>query len=141
VFVTLNHFENDLGYFPGGSDHGYLWWLSWLGHIGRTLFSTQDANGDFRPIFLQANCDTIANLLNINAAFGPLYNVVTTILTNAGLCPKQAAAIQSAYKNGELSPTATAARTARTAHAATGAGTAGGTSGVQLPVLPKLPTH
>jgi phospholipid/cholesterol/gamma-HCH transport system substrate-binding protein len=135
VFVTLNHFENDLGYFPGGDQHGYLWWLSWLGHIGRTLFSTQDANGDFRPIFLQASCDTLANLVNINGAFGSIYNVVTTILTDAQLCPKQAAAVQSDFRRGELSPTPTG----RAAHAATAAGS--GASGVTLPTLPKLPTN
>jgi phospholipid/cholesterol/gamma-HCH transport system substrate-binding protein len=132
VFVTLNHFENDLGYFPGGSDHGYLWWLSWLGHIGRTLFSTQDANGDFRPIFLQANCAMLAQLVNLSPALGPVLNVVTTILSNAQLCPKQAAAIAHDYKNGQL------ATTGRTAHSATAASNP---SGIQLPAVPKLPTH
>ncbi len=59
TFAVLNHFFNDLGYYPGGSQHGYLWWLSWLGHTGRTLFSIQDANGDFRPVFpSSASCAT-----------------------------------------------------------------------------------
>ncbi len=48
-----------LGYNPGGAQHGYLWWLAWLDHNARTLFSLQDANGDFRPLFLQASCATL----------------------------------------------------------------------------------
>jgi phospholipid/cholesterol/gamma-HCH transport system substrate-binding protein len=126
VFVTLNHFENDLGYFPGGSQHGYLWWLSWLGHIGRTLFSTQDANGDFRPIFIQASCDTIAQLVNISPDLGSVLNVVTTILSDAKLCPTQSAAIAHDAAAGLVG--------GRVAHTAAGPG------GLQIPALPKLPT-
>jgi phospholipid/cholesterol/gamma-HCH transport system substrate-binding protein len=126
VFVTLNHFENDLGYFPGGSQHGYLWWLSWLGHIGRTLFSTQDANGDFRPIFIQASCDTIAQLVNISPDLGSVLNVVTTILSDAKLCPTQSAAIAHDAAAGLVG--------GRVAHTAAGPG------GLQIPTLPKLPT-
>jgi phospholipid/cholesterol/gamma-HCH transport system substrate-binding protein len=63
VFTVLNHLFNDLGYSPGGGQHGYLWWLAWLDHNARTLFSVQDANGDFRPLFLQASCHTYQSLL------------------------------------------------------------------------------
>ena len=45
-----------LGYYPGGGQHGYLWWLAWLGHNTRTLFSIQDANGPYRPLFIQFSC-------------------------------------------------------------------------------------
>jgi phospholipid/cholesterol/gamma-HCH transport system substrate-binding protein len=86
TFDTLNHFFNDLGYYPGGSQHGYLWWLSWLGHAGRTLFSIQDANGDFRPVFIQASCATLQGLVNVNPAVGSLLNIVTTILNNVHAC-------------------------------------------------------
>ena len=48
-FVVLNHLVNMLGYSPGGGQHGYLWWLAWLGHNTRTLFSLQDANGPVPP--------------------------------------------------------------------------------------------
>ena len=59
VFVVLNHFVNMLGYSPGGGQHGYLWWLAWLGHNTRTLFSVQDANGPYRPVFIQFSCSQI----------------------------------------------------------------------------------
>ncbi len=60
----LNHFVNMLGYNPGDTEHGYLWWLAWLDHNARTLFSVQDANGDFRPLFLQASCATYTQLVD-----------------------------------------------------------------------------
>ncbi len=67
TFTVLNHFVNMLGYYPQGQDqHGYLWWLAWLGHEVRTLFGTQDANGVFRPIFLEANCASYGELLAAN---------------------------------------------------------------------------
>jgi phospholipid/cholesterol/gamma-HCH transport system substrate-binding protein len=68
VFSVLNHFVNMVGYNPGNTEHGYLWWLAWLNHNARTLFSVQDANGDYRPLFLQASCSTYAQLLNFNPA-------------------------------------------------------------------------
>ena len=46
TFGVLNRFVNMLGYNPGdptGGQHGYLWWLAWLDHNARTLFSVQDA--------------------------------------------------------------------------------------------------
>ncbi len=70
VFTVLNHFVNMAGYNPGGGQHGYLWWLAWLDHNARTLFSMQDANGDFRPLFLQASCPSYLELLQLNSAAG-----------------------------------------------------------------------
>jgi phospholipid/cholesterol/gamma-HCH transport system substrate-binding protein len=99
TFKTINDFFNVLGFNPGGSQHGYLWWLSWLAHDGRTLFSIQDAAGDFRPVFVQASCATIGGLVNLSSALSPVLNTVTSILSNAGLCPAQAAAVQAAYRN------------------------------------------
>jgi phospholipid/cholesterol/gamma-HCH transport system substrate-binding protein len=69
VFSVLNHFVNMVGYNtePAGQ-HNYLWWLAWLNHNARTLFSVQDANGVFRPLFLQASCATYAQLLHFQPA-------------------------------------------------------------------------
>jgi phospholipid/cholesterol/gamma-HCH transport system substrate-binding protein len=87
AFVVLNHLFNDLGYFPGGGQHGYLWWLAWGDHNARTVFATQDANGDYRSLFLQASC---ASLSQVVQNLGPLAAVVLNvapILSNSGLCP------------------------------------------------------
>jgi phospholipid/cholesterol/gamma-HCH transport system substrate-binding protein len=92
VFTVVNNLVNMLGFNPGNTEHGYLFWLAWLFHNGRTLFSTQDANGDYRPIFLQANCATLASIANGFPGAEALYDL-TPILSDLGLCPSQAAAI------------------------------------------------
>jgi phospholipid/cholesterol/gamma-HCH transport system substrate-binding protein len=105
TFQVLNHLGNMLGYNPGDTEHGYLWWLAWLDHNVRTLFSVQDANGDFRPLFLQASCATYTQLINSlnlasNGAGSALENQfnLTPILTTAGLCPAQSSANATDYK-------------------------------------------
>jgi phospholipid/cholesterol/gamma-HCH transport system substrate-binding protein len=92
TFDVVNNLVNMLGYNPGNAEHGYLFWLAWLFHNGRTLFSTQDANGDYRPVFVQANCATLASIANGFPGAEALFNL-TPILSNLGLCPQQAAAI------------------------------------------------
>jgi phospholipid/cholesterol/gamma-HCH transport system substrate-binding protein len=72
TFVVLNHLGNMLGYNPASPQHGYLWWLAWLNHNARTLFSIQDANGVFRPLFLEASCSTYAQLTTFQPAAGVL---------------------------------------------------------------------
>jgi phospholipid/cholesterol/gamma-HCH transport system substrate-binding protein len=68
-FAVINHLTNMLGYFPGGRQHGYLWWLAWLGHNTRTLFSIQDANGPYRPVFIQFSCKQIDLLTSATSPF------------------------------------------------------------------------
>jgi phospholipid/cholesterol/gamma-HCH transport system substrate-binding protein len=81
TFAVLNHLVNMLGYSPGGGQHGYLWWLAWLGHNTRTLFSVQDANGPYRPVFIQFSCAQVSLLTS-----GEL-SLVGTLL---GLAPLRA---------------------------------------------------
>jgi phospholipid/cholesterol/gamma-HCH transport system substrate-binding protein len=96
AFGVLNNFFNELGYNPGGNQHGYLWWLAWADHNARTVFSTQDANGDFRNLFVQASCDSLAQIAQGTPGSEAVL-AVTGILTSANTCPKQAAANQAAY--------------------------------------------
>jgi phospholipid/cholesterol/gamma-HCH transport system substrate-binding protein len=127
TFNVLNHLGNMLGYYPGGAQHGYLWWLAWLNHNARTLFSIQDANGVFRPLFLQASCATLAQIVNSVTGSEQILNL-GPILTNTGLCPKQAAADIRAYRlyqQGKLS-----GRSARSAAAG---------NNPNVPFLPTLP--
>ena len=99
-FTVLNHLLNMLSYNPGNTEHGYLFWLAWLDHNVRTLFSVQDANGDFRPLFIEANCSALASIANGFPGAEVLDNL-TPILSNLGLCPAQAAAIA---KDATLKP-------------------------------------
>ncbi|MGA8333651.1 MAG: MlaD family protein [Solirubrobacteraceae bacterium] len=142
AFGVLNNFGNMLGYNPGNTEHGYLWWLAWLDHNARTLFSVQDANGDFRPLFLQASCATLAQLANSSPLTEVLMNL-TPILTSSNLCPAQSAADQAAYaKYKEKHPaTSTASSNSGLANipALTPHAGSNGSSGSLF--LPKLPTN
>ncbi len=103
-FRVFNDLVNMLGYNPGTKMHGYLWWMAWVDHNARSLFSSQDANGDFRNLFLQTSCASAAQVLNQSPLESVILNL-TPILTNTGLCPKQAAASSAAYsltKAGKL---------------------------------------
>ncbi len=96
VFTVLNHLFNQLGYYPGGGQHGYLWWLAWGDHNARTVFSAQDANGDFRQLFLQASCASLSQVANNVPGSESVLNL-TGILTSSTICPTQAAANRTAY--------------------------------------------
>jgi phospholipid/cholesterol/gamma-HCH transport system substrate-binding protein len=99
TFNVLNHLFNILGYFPGGGQHGYLWWLAWGSHNARTLFSVQDANGDFRPLFLEASCATYGQIVqNLGPAAALALNL-TPILGDAKLCPKGGKAMDAGLQS------------------------------------------
>jgi phospholipid/cholesterol/gamma-HCH transport system substrate-binding protein len=141
TFDVVNRFANMLGYNPGDTEHGYLWWLAWLDHNARTLFSVQDANGDFRPLFLQASCATYAQLVNgfgqAAGGAGPLIENLlnlTPILTSAKLCPAQAAANATAYQSYQAKNQSLATTTSTVANTAVG-----GATRTLAPFDPKLP--
>ena len=99
TFTVLNHFVNLLGYNPGPQVHGYLWWLAWADHNARSLFENQDANGDYRNLFLQVSCATAAQIAGgLNGALEEVLLNLTPILTDAGLCPSQAKANATAFQ-------------------------------------------
>ncbi|MGI8507580.1 MAG: hypothetical protein ACR2MK_12425, partial [Solirubrobacteraceae bacterium] len=96
TFVVLNHLVNMLGYNPGdsptGGQHGYLWWLAWLDHNARTLFSIQDGNGVFRPLFLQASCASLLQIANGLTGSEGLLNldpIIGALGAGTSICPNQ----------------------------------------------------
>src|ERR1700742_2884221 len=145
TFNVVNHLGNMLGYNPGDTEHGYLWWLAWLDHNVRTLFSVQDANGDFRPLFLQASCATYAQLVDQlggsaggeGAALENLLNL-TPILTSAGVCPTQAAANQADFQKYQANKQSAAGTTSSTVSSSANA-VVGGSAKALAPFDPKLP--
>ena len=145
TFNVVNRFVNMLGYNPGDTEHGYLWWLAWLDHNARTLFSVQDANGDFRPLFLQASCATYTQLVDqVGASAGgagpeleSLLNL-TPILTTAGLCPTQAAANQADFQKYQAQKHSVGG-TASSAGSSTANAIVGGAAKALAPFDPKLP--
>ena len=103
AFNVLNHLFNDLGYHPGGGQHGYLWWLAWADHNARTVFATQDANGDFRQLFLQLSCASMAEIAqNIPGSAGILG--LSGLLSSSTTCPTQAAALRSDFSRYQQNP-------------------------------------
>lgn len=126
-FHVIHDLVNMLGYHPNSPAHGYLWWLAWVDHNARSLFSNQDANGDFRNLFIQTSCASAAQVLNNSPLEAVILNL-TPVLTDAGLCPKQAAADATAYslkQNNKLPKWALNTNT----------------GGAKVPFLSKLPTN
>ena len=58
-----------------GRDEGYLFSFAWLAHQSVSLFSSQDANGVFRPLVLGGTCNTLTSSLPISIIpLSPLYD-------------------------------------------------------------------
>ena len=71
VGEKLNKLFNMAAYNPNGAeaagtpgrDEGYLYWLGWLGHVGNSTFSSQDAHGTYRHVYVVATCNTLKSIL------------------------------------------------------------------------------
>jgi phospholipid/cholesterol/gamma-HCH transport system substrate-binding protein len=81
VLKTANYLLNTLAYNPAGDDEGYLFWVSWLNHIGPTVFSTQDAHGPIRRGALFFSCSALGLLDQLKTANPQLGTIIG--LTNA----------------------------------------------------------
>jgi phospholipid/cholesterol/gamma-HCH transport system substrate-binding protein len=91
---TANYLLNTLAYNPPGDDEGYLFWVSWLNHIGPTVFSTQDAHGPIRRGALFFSCDGLGlldALKPINPQLGTLIGL-TNAPTKSEVCASSAQA-------------------------------------------------
>lgn len=83
-----NELVNMLAYNPRGAepagaegrDEGYLYWLGWFSHNAVSLWTSQDAHGPSRRLFLTASCANLAGLAELNPA-GP---VVGGLITGYG---------------------------------------------------------
>jgi hypothetical protein len=98
TFHELNRFFNMGAYNPGGAEgltgnaqqdaarnEGYLYWVSWLGQLTDSLFSTSDANGSFRRAALGFDCATIRSTVTSNPGAGPLIGL-SNALNDTALC-------------------------------------------------------
>jgi phospholipid/cholesterol/gamma-HCH transport system substrate-binding protein len=118
TFTVLNHFFNLLSYHPGSGTQGYLYWLAWVDHNARSVFANQDANGDFRNLFLQLSCASIAQIAGgVDGQLEEAILNLTPILTAANLCPTQAAQNAAAFKRYQQGTTTSVATGAETAAA------------------------
>ena len=86
----LNRALNMLAYNPPGEEEGYLFWMSWVNHMGASIFSTQDAHGPVRRGLFMANCnalDVVDNVAQVNPALGVIISLLNPV-RNSALCPR-----------------------------------------------------
>jgi phospholipid/cholesterol/gamma-HCH transport system substrate-binding protein len=74
---TMNYFLNELGYVPGGSDQGFLFWVDWALHNINSMLSTGDANGDIARAVALQQCQIVPGEQQLEQALGTV-----------GACPK-----------------------------------------------------
>ena len=92
VAEKLNKLFNMAAYNPDGAeaagtpgrDEGYLYWLGWLAHVTNSTFSSQDAHGVYRHVYLVLTCNTAKSIL----ATSPLAPALTGLGQLTGTaCP------------------------------------------------------
>jgi phospholipid/cholesterol/gamma-HCH transport system substrate-binding protein len=92
-FKVVNKLVNTLAYNPPGDDNeGYLFWASWLNHLGPAIFSNSDAHGPIRRGLVVVGCQSIDTLKNIvlgNPQLGVLTQLLALPDANA-VCPQSA---------------------------------------------------
>jgi phospholipid/cholesterol/gamma-HCH transport system substrate-binding protein len=98
TFGILNRALNMAAYNPPGEEEGYLFWMSWVNHLGASLFSTQDAHGPIRRGLFMANCnalDVIDNVAQVNPALSVIIALLNPV-RNSELCPRPTPAARAA---------------------------------------------
>ena len=102
-FRVINRLLNTLAYNPpGDTEEGFLFWASWVNHLGPAVFATQDAHGPIRRGLVVFGCQT-AQLLDNVARGNPQLGVLVQLLETphkAGACPAPAARPTAARGNG-----------------------------------------
>ena len=94
---VLNYLFNELAYNPpGAGDEGYLFWSSWVNHLGSLVFSTQDAHGPVRRGTILVSCST-ARVLDTIIAADPRLGLITQL---SGVPASGQACAQSSQAGG-----------------------------------------
>ena len=90
---VLNYLFNELAYNPPGpEEEGYLFWASWVNHLGPAVFSNQDAQGPIRRGLVVIGCQSLQLLENVvlgNPQLGTLINLLEAP-DRLEVCPQSA---------------------------------------------------
>jgi phospholipid/cholesterol/gamma-HCH transport system substrate-binding protein len=101
-FVQLNNLFDLLGYNDNGRegpgagrnrDEGFLFQVAWVLHGAKNLFSLQDANATYRPVFIGGTCQIYRGLLENTAVIPGATDLIlfafnfVQIVNNPVLCP------------------------------------------------------
>ena len=65
-----------LAYNPPGSEEGYLFWASWAGHLGASIFGLQDAHGPLRRGLFLVSCPSLDVLEQLKGTVPSLRTLV-----------------------------------------------------------------
>jgi len=93
TFGVLNRLLNTLAFNPAGDkDEGFLFWASWVNHLGPAIFSNQDAHGPIRRGLVVVGCQSLQVLENIVAGNPQLGTLVQLLEAPQRLevCPQSA---------------------------------------------------
>ena len=89
-FKVVNALLNTLAYNPpGDTEEGFLFWASWVNHLGPAVFSNQDGHGPIRRGLVVVGCQSLQILENIVLG-NPQLGVLTQLLETpdrADVCP------------------------------------------------------
>jgi phospholipid/cholesterol/gamma-HCH transport system substrate-binding protein len=66
-FHVFNEFFNALAYNPRGEAEGFLFYLTWLGHLGNSAMSAQDAMGAFLRAAVFVRCGNLSGVTAIKS--------------------------------------------------------------------------
>jgi phospholipid/cholesterol/gamma-HCH transport system substrate-binding protein len=92
-FKVLNTLLNTLAYNPpGDAEEGFLFWASWVNHLGPAVFAMQDGHGPIRRGLVVVGCQSLQILENIVLG-NPQLGVLTQLLEapdRADVCPTSA---------------------------------------------------
>ena len=89
-FEVLNSLFNLLAYNPAGREEGFLFWASWLNHIGSSLFGLQDAHGPIRRGIVIISCESLGVLEDVVRPSDPRLGALVELLNapkRADVCP------------------------------------------------------
>ena len=66
TFQVVNRLLNTLAYNPpGATEEGFLFWASWVNHLGPAVFSNQDAQGPIRRGLVVIGCQSLQILESV----------------------------------------------------------------------------
>jgi phospholipid/cholesterol/gamma-HCH transport system substrate-binding protein len=93
TFKIVNRLLNTLAYNPpGDKDEGFLFWASWVNHLGPAVFSNQDAQGPIRRGLVVIGCQSLQLLENVvlgNPQLGTLVQLLEAP-ERLDVCPQSA---------------------------------------------------
>ena len=80
TFRVVNTLLDALAYNPPGErDEGYLFWASWVNHLGPAVFSNADAHGPIRRGLVVVGCNSLRTLQSVVLG-NPQLGVLTQLL-------------------------------------------------------------